>query len=164
MLVTLSAHIIDDGGESVAVINDNALHQLQLRPSTQQRPNNHESGKFRLDFTALRLLGFRFVCAIRPSIQIYSVRSPIFTIMYKLKPVFRVPLQIENTCRMYKLKDLQQTSFVGVPTSDKSNEVSFDAVSHFLTIRQLLDQSSGLGPERQSLYFRGRRHVRSSRG
>ncbi|XP_008190020.1 uncharacterized protein LOC100167297 [Acyrthosiphon pisum] len=43
--------------------------------------------------------------------------------MYKLKPVVPVPMLIENTCRMYKLKDLQQMSFSGVPMSDKSDEL-----------------------------------------
>ncbi|XP_025206548.1 uncharacterized protein LOC112602598 [Melanaphis sacchari] len=43
--------------------------------------------------------------------------------MYKLKPVVRAPPLIENTCRMYKLKDLQQISFAEVPKSDKSDKL-----------------------------------------
>ncbi|XP_060840110.1 uncharacterized protein LOC132921230 isoform X1 [Rhopalosiphum padi] len=43
--------------------------------------------------------------------------------MYKLKPVVRVPLLIENTSRMYKLKDLQQMSFDEVPKSEKSDKL-----------------------------------------
>lgn len=63
--------------------------------------------------------------------------------MYKLKPVVPVPMLNENTCRMYKLKDLQQMSFSGVPMSDKSDEVSVVSVFHlsarfWLSVNRLL--------------------------
>jgi len=54
--------------------------------------------------------------------------------MYKLKPVFRVPLVIENTCRMYKLKDLQQMSFAEVPKNDKSGKVNVVTVFHLFVL------------------------------
>jgi hypothetical protein len=68
------------------------------------------------------------------SVQIFSVRSLIFTIMYKLKPVVRVPLLIENTSRMYKLKDLQQMSFAEVPKSEKSDKVNVVTAFHLFVL------------------------------
>jgi len=44
--------------------------------------------------------------------------------MYKLKPVVPVPTLLENTCSMYKLKDLQHISFSGMSMSGKCDEVS----------------------------------------
>ncbi|XP_022170514.1 uncharacterized protein LOC111033881 isoform X2 [Myzus persicae] len=65
--------------------------------------------------------------------------------MYKLKPVVPVPLLIESTCRMYKLKDLQQMSFSRVPMSDKCDElqdVDDDAQLSDQEIRVLLEKQN----------------------
>lgn len=48
--------------------------------------------------------------------------------MYKLKPVFRVPLELQNTCTMYKLKNLHEK------TVDAFNKVA-EQVNHLPPLR-----------------------------
>ncbi|XP_015374968.1 PREDICTED: uncharacterized protein LOC107169671 isoform X1 [Diuraphis noxia] len=75
--------------------------------------------------------------------------------MYKLKPVVPVPTLGESTCRMYKLKDLQQISFSGMPMIDKSDEdVSDDTELSDQEIQALIEKQTEVLKTLQQLELR----------
>lgn len=45
--------------------------------------------------------------------------------MYKLKPIFKMPIEIKSTCQMYKLKNIHKEA---IQVFNKSDKVSLNCV------------------------------------